>query len=449
MANNAARDFAKNNILAFCIGMNERYRSAPHLRTVAQNLHDLEQRKIKKLMVFMPPRHGKSHTISEYFPPWYLGRNPTHNVIMASYGQELATDFGRKIRNTMGEDQYKAFFPDIELAVDSTAASRFHTNKGGACYSVGVGSALTGRGGDLLIIDDPHKDREEANSLVMRDRAWNWYSSTFSTRQMPNAVFILIMTRWHPDDLAGRILASEDGPNWKVINMPALNEANEPLWPERYSYDALMTIKKGMILSDWQSLYMQHPTLQEGAIIKRHWWKYYDEPPKTWEKVVQSWDFAVKDKAGSDYTVGLVIGKRGADKYVLDMVRERLSFPEACQAVVRLSAKWPQATKKLVEAKANGPAVVQTLKSRISGLIETEPEGDKVQRANAVAPEVESGNWYLPNPSKQSWSNIFLQEVSDFPNSTNDDIVDAFTQAGIELRQGGGAGSLHVINRLF
>lgn len=441
--------FGRESVLSFAHLMSDRFRSAPHLRTIAKLIHKMERREIKKAMVFTPPRHGKSHLISEMFPAWYLGRHPDHNVVMASYGQDLASDFGRKIRNMMSEDIYRAIFPGITLSDDSTAAARFHTNHGGACYSVGIGSALTGKGGNLLLIDDPTKDREDANSLVMRERVWGWYSSTFSTRQMPDAVMLLIMTRWHPDDLAGRILASEDGPNWTVVQMPAINEAGEALWPERYPLDALMAIKKGMILSDWQSLYMQHPTLQEGAIIKRHWWRYYTQLPKTFDRIVQSWDFAVKDKKGSDYTVGLVIGKLGPNKYVLDMVRERLSFPDACQAVINTTIKWPKATKKLIEGKANGPAVVQTLRTKISGMVEVEPEGDKVQRANAISPEIEAGNWFLPSPAIAPWVNVFLQEASDFPNSTNDDIVDALSMAGIELMGSGGIGKLHMIDRNF
>lgn len=439
----------RENLIPFSIAMNPRYERARHLEIIADTLQRLERREIRKAMFFLPPRHGKSHSISEMFPAFYLGRNPDHNVVMASYGQDLATDFGRKIRNAMGEDVYRAIFPGIELSVDSSAASRFHTNKGGACYSVGVGSALTGRGFSLGVIDDPHKDREEANSLTMRNRVWEWYSSTFLTRQMPNAIMILIMTRWHPDDLAGRILESEDGPNWHVVKLPALDERGQALWPERYPLESLMAIKKGMILSDWQSLYMQHPTIQEGAIIKRHWWKYYTALPKAFDRIVQSWDFAVKDKSGSDYTVGLVVGKLGPNKFVLDMVRERLSFPDACQAVINTTVKWPKATKKLIESKANGPAVVQTLRNKISGMVEVEPVGDKVQRANAISPEIEAGNWFLPSPAMAPWVNVFLQEVSDFPNGTNDDIVDALSMAGIELMGSGGIGKLHLLDRNF
>lgn len=444
-----ARIFAQANLLSFAISVDGAYQTAPHLRTVARNLEELEQRKITKAMLLLPPRHGKSRLSSEIFPSWYLGRHPSEYVIMASYSQELATDFGRKVRNLMKEDNYKGIFPGISLSDDSTAASRFHTNKGGACYSVGVGSGLTGFGGNLLIIDDPHKDREEANSITVRNRVWDWYSSTLSTRQMPNAVFLLIMTRWHPDDLAGRILSSEDGPNWKVISMPAIDANDKALWPERYSKESLMAIKKSMILADWQSLYMQHPTIEEGAIIKRHWWQYYSTLPKRFDKVIQAWDFAVKDKRTSDYTVGMVVGKLGANRYILDVVRERLSFPDACNAVVTLSNKWPSATKKVVESKANGPAVVQTLKNKLTGLVEFEPEGDKVQRVSSISPEIESGNWYLPDPSTAHWTNTFLQEVSDFPNSINDDMVDCLSMAGMELRGSSNIGKVQILNRSF
>lgn len=396
----------------------------------------------------MPPRHGKSFLISEYFPAWYLGKNPYHNIISTTYSQDLSYDFGRKVRNIMGTDTYRAIFSGINLSEDSSSAKRFHTNKGGAYYGVGVGGPLTGRGGDLIIIDDPHKNRQEANSEVVRRNIHSWFDSTLYTRQAPNAVFILVQTRWHEDDLAGKIISENTG-DWEVINMPAINEEDEALWPERFDIDTLKEIRKTIGRYEFESLYQQHPTPQEGGIFKNHWWRYYDSLPQRFDKIIQSWDFAVKNKDGSDYTVGLVIGKYGPNKYLLDMVRDKLDFPAACHAVVSTTNKWPKASKKLIEAKANGPAVIQALTNQIAGLIEVEPQGDKIQRANAASPEVESGNWYIPNPNAAPWVNDFLHEMGSFPNGKNDDIVDAFSQAENELRGHSGSVKISVINRYF
>jgi predicted phage terminase large subunit-like protein len=397
-------------------------------------------------MIFMPPRHGKSHLISEYFPAWYLGRNPYKNVIIASYGQELATDFGRKVRNIIANDVYQHVFPNIILSQDSQASSRFHTNKGGAYYAVGVGGALTGRGGDLIIIDDPHKNREEANSEVIRKNIHDWFNSTLYTRQAPGAAIVIVQTRWHEADLSGRLLADKRG-EWTILNMPAISDDEKALWPERYPIPVLREIKQTIGTSEFEALYQQRPAPQEGAIFKKHWWKEYTSHPTNLEKVIQSWDFAVKDKTGSDYTVGLILGKHGANRFVLDMVRDRFDFPSACAAVTALSTKWPQATKKLIEGKANGPAVIQSLRNRITGLIEVEPKGDKIQRANAASPEVEAGNWVLPSRAIAPWVDTFLHEMCSFPFAAHDDIVDAFSQGALEMRNISGAGMMRVIQR--
>lgn len=426
--------------------MNAKYETPNHLRTMAKHLQLVESRHIKRLMIFMPPRHGKSFLISEYFPSWYLGRNPDHNVIIASYGQELATDFGRKVRNLIANDTYQKVFPNIVLSQDSQASSRFHTNKGGAYYAVGVGGSLTGRGGNLIIIDDPHKNREEANSEVVRKNIHDWFNSTLYTRQAPNAAIVIVQTRWHEDDLSGRLLTERKG-DWTILNMPAINHNGEALWSERYPVAVLREIKQTIGSSEFEALYQQRPAPQEGAIFKKHWWKYFNAYPTTFEKVIQTWDFAVKDKSGSDYTVGLVIGKLGSSRYVLDMVRDRFDFPSACNAVQKLTDKWPSATKKLIEGKANGPAVIQTLRNRITGLIEVEPKGDKIQRANAASPEVEAGNWHVPHPSLAPWTDTFLHEMCSFPFAAHDDIVDAFSQGALELRGMNGAGKMAIISR--
>jgi predicted phage terminase large subunit-like protein len=280
-------------------------------------------------------------------------------------------------------------------------------------------------------------------SQTYRDATWDWYRATFSTRIQEDGAIILVMTRWHEDDLAGRLLRAQEegGDKWEVVNLPALAEDDdmlgrqlgEPLCPQLFTKETLEKTKVRLGSFWWNALYQQRPSPQEGGILKRHWWKFYRKAPDKFDEIIQSWDMTFKDTKTADFVVGQVWGRKGADKYLLDQVRDRMDFPATIQAVRTLSAKWPQARVKLVEDKANGPAVIATLKKEISGLIPVEPQGSKESRAWAVSPEVEAGNVYLPDPSIAPWVHDFIEECTVFPNGTNDDQVDAMTQALIRF----------------
>ena len=306
--------------------------------------------------------------------------------------------------------------------------------------SAGVGGQITGEGADLLVIDDPIKNSEEANSETYRENLWNEWNSTLQTRLQAGASVIIILTRWHEDDLAGRILDSEDAKNWTVFSLPAEAEENDPLgrelgaplWSEGGYDDVWIKAKKIEVGAYvWASLYQQRPAPLQGETLKRAWWKFYRQPVNMadLQEVIQSWDCAFKDLKTSSRVCGQVWGRIGAQIYLIDEVCEHMDFPTTVKAVVMLSERYPKALLKLVEAKANGTAVVSVLKHRITGLVEVEPEGGKIARAQAVSPMIEAGNVYLPDPSIAPWIHDFVQECSTFPHGKFNDRVDAMSQA--------------------
>lgn len=274
-----------------------------------EKLEAVERGEIDRLMVFMPPRHGKSEKASKRFPAWYLGRNPKRMVIAASYNSDLAGDFGREVRNIMAMPEYGEVFRDVFLRQDSRAADRMNTNHGGAYFAVGVGTATTGRGAHLGLIDDPFKDRQDADSELQRNRVWDWYRSTFYTRLMPGGAIVLIQTRWHEDDLAGRCLEQdgrlEDGGQWDVLDLPAISAEGEPLWPEWYDLDALERIKATIGPREWSALYQQKPQPDEGTFFQRLWFPQWNELPQV--RYYGTSDYAVTDGSG-DYTVHRIWG---------------------------------------------------------------------------------------------------------------------------------------------
>lgn len=425
--------------------MGSRYVHNWHLRLLNDKLMDVAEGKITRLMVFMPPRHAKSSVVSHYFAAWFLGNNPDKRVILSSYEADFAASWGRKVRDTLeryGRDVY-----GVSIREDNSASNRWEIDKyGGGMNTAGVGGSITGKGADLLIIDDPIKNAEEANSKTLRDKAWDWYKSTAYTRLEPGGRAILIQTRWHEDDLAGRILKEMEsgGEQWELISLPAVAEQDEyyegklvrhkgeALWPARYDVDKLKEMEKTLGSYWWAALYQQRPAPEEGSMIKRNWWKFYKELPGDIDEYIQSWDMAFTGTDQSDYVVGQVWARKGANKYLVDQVRDKLDFPSTIAAVKALSAKYPQAYAKIVEDKANGPAVIQYLKDEIPGLIPYTPQGSKVARVAAVSAEIEAGNVYLPENAP--WVNDFIEECAAFPNGLHDDQVDAMTQALIRLR---------------
>lgn len=411
------------------------WRPAPHLELLCSKLEAVERGEIKRLMVFMPPRHGKSEVVSKKFPAWFLGRNPSKEIIISSYSADLAYDFSRIARNTLRDCGPELW--GVNLAQDSAAVSRWGIDGyRGGLMAAGVGGPITGRGAHIAIVDDPLKNSEDASSKTIRDKIYDWYRSTLRTRLAPGGAIVLVMTRWHEDDLAGRLLAKGED-QWEVISLAALAESGdplgrelgEPLWPWRFSKQELEEIRVDLGSQLWAALYQQRPAPVEGDMLKRHWWRYYDTPPQQFEQVIQSWDMTFKDAATSDFVVGQVWGRIGADKYLLDQVRERLDFPATVQAVRNLTNKWPQSSAILIEDKANGPAVIATLRREIAGIIAVNPMGGKEARAAAVSPQIEAGNVYLPNPMRVDWVQDFVEECAAFPNGAHDDQVDAMTQA--------------------
>jgi predicted phage terminase large subunit-like protein len=373
---------------------------------------------------------------SHWFPVWYLSLFPDRRVISASYEADFAASWGRKVRNTVAQHSTAL---KLEVAEDSAAANRWETRQGGGMMTAGVGGPLTGKGANLLLVDDPIKNAEEAASQTLRDKIWNWWTSTAYTRLEPDGIAVVVQTRWHEDDLVGRLLRESEhgGEPWDVLCLPAFAEdgdmldraADEPLWPERFDTAALERIRTAVGSYVWNALYQQRPAPAEGGMFKRNWWRFWRVLPERFDEVIQSWDFAFKETRTSDFVVGQVWGRKGADKFLLDQVRARTDFTGSIAAVRLLSSRWPKAAAKLVEGKANGPAVIAALKKEISGLIEVEPQGSKESRAAAVTPQVEAGNVYLPERELHPWVSDFIEEHASFPNGAHDDQVDACSQA--------------------
>jgi predicted phage terminase large subunit-like protein len=386
-------------------------------------------------MVFMPPRHGKSQTITETLPSYLNGKFPNKKVMTISYGDSLAKEFGRKNRQKVKEYGKEIFNVELDPANKSMSDYTIKDKLGGSYFSSILGG-VTGRGAHYLIIDDPIKTRQEAESETYRNRVWEEYQSSLSTRLMPNGVTIVILTRWHHDDLAGRILASEPD-EWEVISLPAIAEENdllgreegEPLWSE-FGYDNEWAAKKKVEVGSkvWYSLYQQRPTPDSGDVFKREWIQFYKTLPQLDEQLI-SVDASFKDKKTSDFCVLQAWGKKGANKYLIDQVRDRMNFPQTVAAIRTFSAKHPKAHTKLVEDKANGTAIIDYLKKEISGMIPIEPMGGKTVRADAISPQWEAGNVFLPHPSICPWINDFIEELIQFPAGKHDDMVDAMSQA--------------------
>jgi predicted phage terminase large subunit-like protein len=405
-----------------------------HLVFTAEYLEKIASGEIKKLMIFEPPRHGKSEMTTVRFPVWMLERDPSKRIIVGAYNQFFASKFGRKARRIATER--------IPLATDRNAVDDWETVAGGGFRSVGVGAGVTGQGGDLIVIDDPVKSREEANSAAYREKVWSWYTDDLYTRLEPGGAIVLIMTRWHQDDLAGRILGSEDAKNWTVINLPAFAEANDPLGrvegealcPERYDCEDLKKIQVVMG-SSFQALFQQRPSALEGSIFKREWWRFYKEAPK-FRRIIQSWDTGFKKGQGNDPSCCTTWGEAEAGYYLLECWKERVEFPELKRTSKSQFDKWhPSAV--LIEDKASGQSLIQELKreTRIP-VLAINVDVDKEARANSITPTIEAGKVFLPDSAQ--WLQDFIDELATFPNGMHDDQVDSLTQALAYLSRGAG-----------
>lgn len=432
----------------------------PALDLLDAALIDAAEKHHPRLIFTMPPQEGKSQRVSRAFPYWLLKRNPDLRIAVVSYADALARRWGRQVRNDITAN------PELGLAIrrDTSAANEWQIeNHDGGMITVGIGGGLTGRPVDVLIIDDPFEGQNEADSETYRERAKEWWRTTGSMRLSEDAIVVILMTRWHEDDLAGWLLLT-DGDGWRHINIPALADHN----PEKGETDPLgrapgewLKSARGRTVKGWEkrrkdagsrgfaAVLQGRPSPQEGGILKRAWWVFYPRPRAvqksdgTWhaigvDEVFQSWDCAFKDTKTSDWVVGQVWARRGSKSWLLDQVRDRIDCPGTIKQVELLSAKWPQAKRKLIEEKANGAAVIQALRGSISGLIAVNPTDSKEARANAVAPFVEGKDVELPDPSFAPWIAGFVDECAAFPNGANDDQVDACTQALIRIYLGGG-----------
>lgn len=390
--------------------------------------------KLAILIIECPPQHGKSAIVSQWTPAWYLSLFPARRAAVVSYEAGVAARWGRWVRDTLDE------IGTVELASDSKARDEWSTVHGGGMITVGVGGPLTSYGVNLMVIDDPIKNAEEADSETIREKVWDWFQTTAWTRKQPGTVFVLMHTRWHQDDLVGRVLAHPEMARLVTrIRLPALAEDNdalgrrtgEALWPSRYpaddSPDGLLTTQRVLSPRWWNALYQQRPTSAEGQEVKRDWWKWYDELPvqrEALEFVALSADCAFRETTESDFVVIQAWGIYGAQRYLLDQVRQRIDFVGTCEQILLMSKQWkPNAT--LVEAKANGDAVLSTLSGIVTGLVPIEPQGGKLARARAAAPQIRAGDVYLP---KLPWAAELVEEWAAFPLGKNDDQVDATSQ---------------------
>lgn len=438
-----ARRRARTNLHDFILYLNPEYIESDFSRECCAALDEFLEEMITGqrpiLLLGAPPQHGKSEIVSRYFPAYVFGKYPDLRVAGLSYAFPLATSMNRDVQRIMLSPEYVNLFPDsalnqrrvVSLEMEAKRNSEMFEIVGhrGAYISQGVGGPLTGNRVDLGIIDDPIKNAKEALSPTVKEGVWNWYVSTFLTRLSRNSGQIIMATRWATDDLTGRV--AEKYPRAKKLFFKAIDAAGKALVPELHPIDKLLETKTTLGDYFWSAMYQQSPKAMGGTIIKDNHVQFYlpKDLPSKFDRVIQSWDMTFKDTDGSDYVVGQVWGKLGANVYLLDQVRERLSFTSTIVAVQRLTEKWPQAVRKLVEDKANGPAVIDTLKGKTPGLVPVEPEGSKVARCHAVSSYWEAGNVWLPHKDIAPWVTDFVSEVTTFPAAANDDQVDAMTQA--------------------
>ena len=438
-------DFAFSRLIAYAAYQWPGYRDAPHHRLIARKLEAVERGEINRLMITMPPRHGKSMLASEFFPAWYLGRNPDHYVVSAAYAQELADDFGRKVKNQIEDPAFAAVFPGVGLADDSRSSKRFHIEgqdggiehglkQKGAFYAVGVGGPLTGRGAHLLLIDDPVKNREEADSELIRKKTKDWYTSTAYTRLMPGGRVVIIQTRWHEDDLSGWLLAEHQHEGWEVLDLPAIDAKGVALWPEQYPVETLEKIKLAIGPRDWSALYQQRPSPESGNYFKAEWIKKtLLLPDKRNLHIYGASDYAVTDDGG-DFTVHVVVGVDPEGRmYLLDMWRGQTASDEWVESFCDLVLKWRPLgwAEEAGQIKAGvGPFLNKRMMDRKAFVArETFPtRGDKSVRAQSIRGRMAMGGLYIKFDAP--FAADLLPELMSFPVGVHDDQVDALGLVG-------------------
>lgn len=442
----------RDDLIYFCKKMQPDYKVGKHHRVLANILMDIAQNKKDRACVNIPPRHGKSQLVSIYFPAWFLGKYPDKKVLMVSHTTDLAVDFGRKVRNLIDKPEYKQIFPTVSLAADNKSAGRWNTNSGGEYYACGVGSALAGRGADLLLVDDPHNEQDIINgNYDVFEKAYEWFTYGARTRLMPGGRVAIVQTRWHMDDLTGRVVRdmsmNDEADQYEVVEFPAIFNENTPeeraLWPEWMPLSTLRKTKASMPLFQWNAQYQQNPTAEEASVVKREWWNWWklDTPPQC-EYIIMSLDAAAETHNRADFTAlttwGVFYNEETENHNIilLNSIKKRVEFPELKDLALNEYREWePDAF--IVEKKSAGTALYQELRRTGMTISEYTPHrgsGDKLARLNSVADIIKSGLVWVP---ETRWAEEVVEEIAGFPFMSHDDLVDSTVMALMRYRQGG------------
>ena len=439
------QDKCQNDFLSYVEHMWPEFICGRHHKIFAEKLNKVATGEIKRLIVNMPPRHTKSEFASTFFPSFIMGKKPKMKIMQTTHTGELAVRFGRKVRNLMDQKEYKDVFPEVKLQADNKSAGRWETNKGGEYFAAGVGGAVTGRGADLLIIDDPHSEQDALSPNAL-ESAWEWYTSGPRQRLQPGGAIVLVMTRWSSIDLTAKLLESQKealADQWEMIEFPAIfPDTDNPLWPEFWPKDELLKVKSSIPGIKWNAQWMQNPTAEEGAIIKRDWWKRWTHksiPPVKY--IMQSYDTAFSKNQTADFSAISTWGvfKPSEDSpdclILLDCQKGRWDFPELKEIAMREYTYW-ECDMVLIEAKASGTPLTQELRRIGIPVVNYSPTRghDKHSRMHSVAPIFESGMVYAPN---KTFAEDMIEECASFPFGANDDLCDTMTQALMRFREGG------------
>jgi predicted phage terminase large subunit-like protein len=443
------RELSQKKFIKFVEKVWPTFISGAHHKRMAEAFERVANGTCKRLIINMPPRHTKSEFASYLLPAWFLGRFPHKKVIQASHTAELAVGFGRKVRNLVDSDIYHDIFPELSLQSDSKAAGRWNTSKGGDYFAIGVGGAVTGKGADVLIIDDPHSEQEAAMAASnpdVYDKVIEWYTSGPRQRLQPGGAIVIVMTRWSQRDLTGQVLkaaAQRSGEDWEVIEFPAILPSGNPLWPQFWSFEELEALRNELPNSKWQAQYQQNPVGNESAIIKRDWWKIWEQDrPPACEYILQTWDTAFEKNNRADYSAGTTWGIFKNDEdygtsniILLNTYKKRVEYPDLKRDVLAEYNMY-EPDGVLIEKKASGAPLIYDLRAMGIPVQEFTPgKGqDKIARLNAVSDIIASGKVWVPNTR---WAEELVDEIAEFPSGEHDDLVDATTLALMRFRQGG------------
>jgi predicted phage terminase large subunit-like protein len=444
-----SRELSQTKFIKFVEKVWPTFISGRHHKRMAEAFERVANGTCKRLIINMPPRHTKSEFASYLLPAWFLGRFPQKKIIQCSNTGELAVGFGRKVRNLVDSEVYHDIFPELSLSTDSKAAGRWNTSKGGDYFAIGVGGTVTGKGADVLIIDDPHSEQEAAMAAVnpdIYDKVYEWYTSGPRQRLQPGGAIIMVMTRWAQRDLTGQVLksaAQRGGEEWEVIEFPAILPSGNPLWPEFWSKEELEALHEELPNAKWQAQYQQNPVGNESAIVKRDWWKWWesDEPPRC-DYILQTWDTAFEKTQRADYSAGTTWGVFINDEdnslpniILLDTYKKRVEWVDLKKDVLAQYRDW-EPDGMLIEKKASGAPLIYELRAMGIPVQEYTPgKGqDKIARLNAVSDIIASGKVWVP---RTRWAEELVDEIAAFPSGEHDDLVDATTLALMRFRQGG------------